>query len=418
MTRLTVSILGAAIACVVLAACQKQETPPPADAQATAESTAAESAERAAPPVDLEQLAQRLVASAAVKEGDAVIIVGRTHDAELLEDIALQVRRVGAFPMIEYNSDRLAKRMFFDVPAQFDSQAPALDLALSKVFDVVISLSNGTSENLFEGADPQRVAARGKAGEAIGQAFMKENVRQVEIGNGLYPTPWRAQRLGMSETELARTFWEGVNVDHAALQTRGQAVKGALAAGNELHISHPNGTDYRMRIQGRPVLVSDGIISPEDIRSGGPALQVFLPAGEVYTTPVAGTGEGRIVATRDYFRGQAIDDLAVTVAGGKITALTGTGPGFAALKAEFDAVSDARKNEVSFFDMGINPNVKLPSGSQVGNWVPAGTVTLGLGNNLWAGGDNALAYGLNFFLPGSTVTLDGKVIVDKGQLAL
>lgn len=418
MTRLTVSILGAAIACVVLAACQKQETPPPADAQAAAEPTADIPAEPAAPPVDLEQLAQRLVASAAVKEGDAVIIVGRTHDAELLEDIALQVRRAGAFPMIEYTSDRLAKRMFFDVPAQFDSQAPALDLALSKVFDVVISLSNGTSENLFEGADPQRVAARGKAGEAIGQAFMKENVRQVEIGNGLYPTPWRAQRLGMSETELARTFWEGVNVDHAALQTRGQAVKGALAAGNELHISHPNGTDYRMRIQGRPVLVSDGVISPEDIRSGGPALQVFLPAGEVYTTPVAGTGEGRIVATRDYFRGQAIDDLAVTVAGGKITALTGTGPGFAALKAEFDAVGDARKNEVSFFDMGINPNVKLPSGSQVGNWVPAGTVTLGLGNNLWAGGDNAITYGMNFFLPGSTVTLDGKVIVDKGQLTL
>nr|WP_298124699.1 aminopeptidase [uncultured Pseudoxanthomonas sp.] len=418
MTRLTVSILGAAIACVVLTACQKQETPPPADTQATAESAADSPAEPAAPPVDLEQLAQRLVASAAVKEGDAVIIVGRTHDAELLEDIALQVRRAGAFPMIEYTSDRLAKRMFFDVPAQFDSQAPALDLALSKVFDVVISLSNGTSENLFEGADPQRVAARGKAGEAIGQAFMKENVRQVEIGNGLYPTPWRAQRLGMSETELARTFWEGVNVDHAALQTRGQAVKGALAAGNELHISHPNGTDYRMRIQGRPVLVSDGVISPEDIRSGGPALQVFLPAGEVYTTPVAGTGEGRIVATRDYFRGQAIDDLAVTVAGGKITALTGTGPGFAALKAEFDAVGDARKNEVSFFDMGINPNVKLPSGSQVGNWVPAGTVTLGLGNNLWAGGDNAITYGMNFFLPGSTVTLDGKVIVDKGQLTL
>jgi leucyl aminopeptidase (aminopeptidase T) len=418
MTRLTVSILGAAIACVVLTACQKQETPAPADTQATAESAADSPTEPAAPPVDLEQLAQRLVASAAVKEGDAVIIVGRTHDAELLEDIALQVRRAGAFPMIEYTSDRLAKRMFFDVPAQFDSQAPVLDLALSKVFDVVISLSNGTSENLFEGADPQRVAARGKAGEAIGQAFMKENVRQVEIGNGLYPTPWRAQRLGMSETELARTFWEGVNVDHAALQTRGQAVKGALAAGNELHISHPNGTDYRMRIQGRPVLVSDGVISPEDIRSGGPALQVFLPAGEVYTTPVAGTGEGRIVATRDYFRGQAIDDLAVTVAGGKITALTGTGPGFAALKAEFDAVGDARKNEVSFFDMGINPNVKLPSGSQVGNWVPAGTVTLGLGNNLWAGGDNAITYGMNFFLPGSTVTLDGKVIVDKGQLTL
>ena len=31
-------------------------------------------------------------------------------------------------------------------------------------------------------------------------------------------------------------------------------------------------------------------------------------------------------------------------------------------------------------------------------------MTLGLGNNLWAGGDNAITYGMNFFLPGSTVT--------------
>ncbi|KRA53260.1 hypothetical protein ASD77_00735 [Pseudoxanthomonas sp. Root65] len=418
MTRLTVPALGIAIACALLAACQQQESPPAATAP-TAPAPATDTPAAPGPaPVDFEQLAQRLVAAAAVKEGDAVAITGRMHDAELLEDIAVQVRRAGAFPLIEYNSDRLARRLFFDVPAQYDSQTPAMDLALSEVFDVVIALNNGTSENLFEGADPQRVAARGKAGEAVGQAFMKRNVRQLELGNGLYPTPWRAKRLGLSEADLAKTFWEGVNVDYAALQTRGQSVKGALAAGSELHITHPNGTDYRMRIQGRPILVSDGTIGADDLKAGGPALQVFLPAGEVYTTPLPGSGEGRIVATRDYFRGQPIDDLSVTIAGGKVTALTGTGPGFAPMKADFDAVADARKNEVSFFDLGINPNVRLPADSQVGNWVPAGTVTLGLGNNLWAGGDNAITYGMNFFLPGSTVTLDGKVIVDKGQLML
>ena len=418
MTRHTASMLALALACVLSSACQKQETPAAASTPADPSPADATPAAPPAPPVDLELLAQRLVANAAVKEGDAVIISGRTHDAELLENIALHVRQLGAFPMIEYTSDRLAKRMFFDVPAQFDTQAPALDLKLAGVFNVLIALDNGTSENLFEGADPQRVAARSQAGEAVGQELMKRNVRQVQVGNGLYPTAWRAKRMGMSEADLGKTFWEGVNVDYGALQSRGQAVKGALAAGNELHVTHPNGTDYRLRIQGRPVLVSDGIISPEDIKQGGAALQVFLPAGEVYTTPVAGTGEGRIVATRDYFRGQAIDNLAVTVAGGKVTALTGDGPGFAPLKAEFDAVTDPRKNEVSFIDLGINPNVRLPVASQVGNWVPAGTVTMGLGNNTWAGGNNSLAYGVTFFLPGSTVTLDGQVIVDKGELKL
>ena len=33
-----------------------------------------------------------------------------------MEDIAVAARKVGAFPMINYSSDRLAKRMFFDVP--------------------------------------------------------------------------------------------------------------------------------------------------------------------------------------------------------------------------------------------------------------------------------------------------------------
>jgi hypothetical protein len=45
-------------------------------------------------------------------------------------------------------------------------------------------------------------------------------------------------------------------------------------------------------------------------------------------------------------------------------------------------------------------------------------VTVGTGNNTWAGGDNKVSYGLTTFLPGSTVTLDGKTIVENGVLKL
>ena len=63
------------------------------------------------------------------------------------------------------------------------------------------------------------------------EEFIKRNVRQVAIGNGLYPTEWRATHYGMTLDELSKSFWDGVNVDYASLQSRGEQVKGVLAAG-------------------------------------------------------------------------------------------------------------------------------------------------------------------------------------------
>ena len=406
--------------CTLLVACQRptpEGTAPTATPTAAPATTAAEPAK--ASPTDFEQLAQRLVTqSAAVKEGDLVLITGRLHDADLLESIAVHVRKAGGFPMIEYSSDRLAKRLFFDVPEKYDTQAPGWGSQLAGVVDVVISLGNGMAENLFEGADPKRMAARGKAAEPVGQAFLKNNVRTVEIGNNLYPTPWRAERLGMAEGDLATMFWNAVNLDYSDLQVRGEQVKAALAGGNEVRITHPNGTDLKVRIQGRPVLVSDGIISGDDLKRGGAAVAVYLPAGEVYTTPVPGTAEGKVVDTRSFYRGQPIENLTLTIAGGKVTAMTGSGPGYAGFKAEYDAVQDPRKDLFGYIDLGINPSVKLPASSKVGNWVPAGTVSVGTGGNIWAGGDNSVPYSINVSLPGTTITLDGKPIVENGVLKL
>jgi aminopeptidase len=369
-------------------------------------------------PTDFDQLAQRLVANAGVKENDIVMITGRTSDAELLEDIAVAVGKVGGSPIISYSSDRLAKRMFFDVPEKYDAKTDPLGMKLASIVDVVISLGNQTQETLFEGADPKRMAARGKADEPVGQAFLKNGVRSVEIGNNLYPTSWRAERFGMSEDDLSKMFWSGVNLDYADLQKRGSDVKAMLAAGDEVHITHPNGTDLTVKVKGRPVGVSDGIISAEDMKAGGAANAVYLPAGEVYTTPVAGTANGKLVNPKAFYRGKAVDNLTMEFKDGKMVSMSGTGPGFADLKAEYDAVSDPRKDEFGYIDFGINPNIKLPANASVGNWVPAGTITVGTGGNTWAGGTNSVPYGQTVSLMGATVTLDGKPVIEGGTLKL
>ncbi len=398
---------------LALAACQSQPSPPsPAKLVDDVRPAAG------APPTDLEQLAERLVKqSAGVREGESVLITGGVENMTLLENIAVQVRKAGAFPLIAVGSDRLAKRMYTEVPEKYDSQADQLDLKLAGVVNAVISVGRTTDEKLFADADPKRMAARAKANEGVQDEYLKHNVRTVEVGNGLYPQDWLAARYGMTLDEMAKTFWGGVNVDYTDLQSRGAQVSAALAGGNEMHITDASGTDLKVRVQGRAYGVSDGIISAEDLKRGAAGLSVYLPAGEVYVTPVPGTAEGKVVLKKEYYQGQEINDLTLVFAAGKLTSITGSGPGFEKMKAEYDAAGEG-KDLFAVVDFGINPNVKLPANSTIATWVPAGTVTVGVGNNAWAGGDNKAPYGYFVSLPGTTVTLDGKTVVEAGQLKL
>ncbi len=96
-----------------------------------------------------------------------------------------------------------------------------------------------------------------------------------------------------------------------------------------------------------------------------------------------------------------------------MTAKSGLEP----LKQEYDA-APAGKELFGLVDLGINPNVSVPKGSRLLSYLPAGMVMVSLGGNRWAGGDNDIVYTLDSFLPGCTVKVDGKVIVQDGVLKL
>ena len=411
-------LIPSILACTLLAACNQPAQEPAASngtEPAAAATTAA--AEPAAPAVDMDQLAERIVTqSAGVKEGEVVMISGLSSDAELLEALAVAVRKQGAFPWVMYSSERLRKRLFFDVPAKYDTQVDPAELALAKQIDVGINIGNGQTLNLFEGADPARMAARGQAGMQVGEAMRAAGVRSVEIGNGLYPTAWRAERMGLGQEALSKLFWEGINLDYTQLQQQAEALRAKLASGRDVHVTHPNGTDMTFSIAGRKVVSSDGLISEADRKAGGAALAVYLPAGEVMTSAVRGSANGKLVQATNFYRDKPIDNLVMEFKDGKLVSMTGSGAGFADLKAEYDAITVPGKDEFGAFDLGINPNIRLPAEAKVGNWVPAGMVTLGFGNDLWAGGTNNAPYAQDVHLAGATVTVDGATLVDKGEL--
>jgi leucyl aminopeptidase (aminopeptidase T) len=351
--------------------------------------------------------------SARVKEGDVVLIDGTDADLPLLEELSLEVRKQGGFPLVTVASTRLNRRTFDEVPAKYDSVTPKQFLKLVSFVDVFFGTESFDPMTL-KGVPPERIAARGKSFNPVTALMQKRGVRSVFLGNGLYPSASNSQEYDVSRRDLADALFSGVDVDNAQLQRTGDAMRQALEAGKEVRITAPNGTDLRMQVRGRPVLVSDGIISPEDQRRGGAATSVWLPAGDVILVPVLGTAEGVLVADRDSYQGEPIEDLRLEFKRGKVVSMSAKS-GLEGLKQEYD-VAPQGKDVLGVLDFGINSSLKLPAGKPVHAWSRAGMVTVGVGNNVWAGGNNNVPFGMAPFLPNATVTIDGKPLIQDGKL--
>ena len=362
---------------------------------------------------DYRPVAEKVVGqSAGVREGDVVWLFGRDEDLPLLEDIAVEVRKRGGVPLVTVGTERLQRRMYDEVPAKYDTMPPEANLKLAGFVDVVIGTEAGEQRTL-KGVPPARIEARSRAEAPMVALMRKRGVRAVFLGSGLYPSAERAEQLDVSRRDLAEMLYGGLNVDYEQLQQTGEAIRQVLAVGKEVRITAPNGTDLRVRIGGRPVYVSDGIISAEDRRRGGPATSVWLPAGEVYVIP--GSAEGVLVTDQDFYSGTRIEGLRLEFKGGKVTSMAAKS-GLEALKADYDAAGRG-KDVLSVLDLGINPGLKLPADKPIHAWTRSGMITLGVGDNTWAGGDINIGFGIAPYLSNGTVEVDGRVVIRDGKLA-
>ncbi|MDA0803962.1 MAG: aminopeptidase [Planctomycetota bacterium] len=304
--------------------------------------------------------------------------------------------------------------MYTDVPAKFDSQEPELGLKLADTIDGMITIDFSERPDMLSDIDPQRIITREKTVQAVVKKRQESGVVQVNLGNGLYPTKVRAESFGITQDQLTKIFWDSVNIDYKALQATGAALQKTLAAGKTLHITAPNGTDLTVQITQRPVFVSDGVVSYDDRTSGGPAAQVWLPAGEVYVTPVPGTAKGTFVADHFNFEGNAVEGFTMKFENGNLTSMTAKGD-ISVLKKRYDA-APAGKEQLGVIDIGINPSVVVPANSRLLSWVSAGTISVVFGGNTWAGGDNQTPLEVYAHLPTSTVTIDGTKVIENGKL--
>jgi aminopeptidase len=404
-------LTSAALLTLVVAACTTREEAP-VTAQREGSVADASESEKSYMPVAARIATRNL----GVKPGEPVLIFGTPEYIRLLEDIAVQVRKAGGWPVITVESERLTRLSFDSVPPERDADPPHVNLAVAKAFPTMIILEGVQNPATLRHVAPERFEARAKAAQPITAQVNRINRRVVFLGNGMFPTEENARQQGMSRDDLDRQFWDGVNVDPDAMAAAGRTVQAALRTGKSVRITNPSGTDLTLTLAGTEPYFSDGAITDEDAKVGPQGQIVWLPAGEVYVRVAPGLATGTIVADRLPFEGEEIEGLRVEVKAGRVTSMTAA-KGLERLKARYDAASGA-KDAVTVLDIGVNSNLTIPENSKLRTFMPAGMVTVFLGNDTWAGGKNDASFGVSLFLTGAQVTIDGKPIVEGGKLVL
>lgn len=352
---------------------------------------------------------------AGVKADELVMVSGRDKDFDLIEDLVLEVLKQGANPLQLVTRHTFGRRYFDEVPAERDEGGWGFDLKLANLMDVEIGIGRTDDPGLYKKVPAERLVKVNESAMPVWKTKQKRSVRRVYLGNGMYPTKVQAKRFGMSQKQLEKIFWAALNVDYQKLQATGKKLRGILEGGKQVHITNKNGTDLKVGIEKRKVVVSDGVISADDIKRGGASTVVWLPAGEVMLPMQPGTAEGKVVLDRQPYSDGEIRKMVMVFKAGKLESVDAKKtPAFARFKEIYDK-APAGRDAFSYLNFGINPSVKS---TKMKTWIPAGMVTMGIGGNSGAGGEIDIPYGFHGFLPGSTVKVDDQVIIENGKLKI
>lgn len=365
---------------------------------------------------DHDSIADNLVnQSLAVRPGEIVVIGGGPSEIELMAALQVAVSKAGGQPVVTLNLPRANKRAVLETPMEHLGQLPTAGLLLSKMADVFINVGSVQDPGLFADVPEERLAAGRQAGAPLARTFKNMRFRTATLGQtGGIPTAAYAESVGAAYDEVSSIFWQAVAVPPEELATRAGQLGALMTDGAAVRVTSSAGTDLTFAVDRLPARINAGRVA--DIAAATGPTNVWLPAGEAYACVKPGSAKGTLVVPWTTFRGTPVKNLRLTFEGGRMTALSADEN--AQMLKEFFAASDSDLAELSVLDLGVNPHSRTPTGSRYYSWEMGGMVTLALGNNGWAGGDNESDAALSLHVPGSTLAIGGKTVVQDGKLVM
>jgi leucyl aminopeptidase (aminopeptidase T) len=351
--------------------------------------------------------------SLSVQPGELVVITGNPSEIDLMAALQVAVSKAGGQSLLSLNIPKANKRAVMEMPIEHMTQLPTQSLLVAKMTDVFINVGSVQDPDLFADVPEERLAAFRQSGLPLTRAFNNMRFRSATLGQtGGIPTAPYAMSVGADPGELQEIFWEATAVAPSELIPTATKIVSLMTPDTEIRITSKAGTDLTLKVDQTPARINAGRTS--DVRAPTGPTNVWLPAGEAYGCVYG--ANGTLVVPWTSFRGVPIENLKLTFKNGEMTRMSADSN--QAMLEEFFATSGSKLKNASVISFGLNPQSKSPNGSHYYSWEMGGMLTLLLGNNSWAGGDNDSDAALSLHMPGTSVSIGGKSVIKNGELSL
>jgi aminopeptidase len=349
----------------------------------------------------------------AVQPGDYVVIFGNHVVRPLAREVYRAALAAGGNPEVLLLDRYLDEvKLKYGDEAQLDWASPTLAMVMDKA-DVLINIRGETNPSQFANTDSARQARAHAADRpAIERYFKRIAAGELRWTITRYPTQAGAQTAEMSLYEYEDFVFGGCLLDEpdpqAAwldLRRRQQRIVDWLA-GKSMVVVKGDGVDLSLSIEGRKFINSDG--------------RTNMPSGEVFTSPVEDSLNGRIrFSYPSYQAGRIIDGIELTFKDGRVVeASADRGGEF--LKSQLDIDEGART--IAEFAIGTNYAISRVTGDTLFDEKVGGSIHLALGQGFpQAGGTNKSILHWDMVTDmrnDSRITVDGELLYENGKFVI
>jgi leucyl aminopeptidase (aminopeptidase T) len=371
-------------------------------------------------------LARQIVGnSAAVKPGGVVWITGGTSSISLMDALGAEVTRAGAAAELSLQTERMFSAFFRDVAEKdlraSDSASVAMYDGQLKLADVVITLptlqdADTMIKSILSDTVRFRKLMQIQSESQRKYDAMRNNARTRFVIVNYPPSRTQIAKSGLDSASFDRMIWEAVTTDYGRINATGQRIKRLLETGKAVHVTTPDGSDFRLTLAGRPAALISNTLGPRAASAKLAAQRtIILPGGRLIVAPLETSGVGKAVSGRDECLGAPVVNERFELRAGKMTGFQADSGG--ECYRNFIKSAPSPSDMVGGLSIGLNPALKpVETGLGFRPWEASGAVVLFFGNNIDLGGTNNTPVGYGVWLSRATVEVDGKVIVRDGQL--
>lgn len=363
---------------------------------------------------DLDVLANRIIhTTAGVEAGEVVVIDGGQHTVPLMEALAIEALKAGAFPLLQLNTDRFNEAFWEQPESYLRQQNPTYEVLLNHA-DVHIDLPSQEDDTFWSTVPPERRAIVNEAYAGMIDVIREARVRNVSVR---YPSASDARQSRLDLAQYEQLHWAALGADYDQIARRAELLSNKLKGAGTVRVTTPAGTDFTFSVGDRRVYIADGVISDTERKSGTPTdLDEVLPGGAVDVAPVETSANGRVVIPRALCNNEPLRDVSFTFERGVMKNFK-AGRGQACFEARMKPYQGP-KDRFGYFAIGLNPALQPleADGAEYRPWAGVGMVTIGVGQNQYFGGANETQFEYGFSLTGATVEIDGEVVVREGRL--